>query len=130
MPTAAGVRYLEALPPPTARARGALVFLHAFPLNARMWEGQLAFAGRGWHVIAPHVRGTDGGMVDRSPASVTMDDYAADTIDLLDALHIKDAVLCGLSMGGYLALALMRLAPTYIRGLILADTKAQADSPE
>ena len=42
-------RYLEALPPPAMRPRGALVFLHAFPLNARMWEGQLAFAGRGWH---------------------------------------------------------------------------------
>jgi pimeloyl-ACP methyl ester carboxylesterase len=130
MPTAGGVRYLEALPPPSARARGALVLLHAFPLNARMWEGQLAFAGHGWHVIAPHMRGTDGGIDDRPTASVTMDDYAADIVDLLDALHVEDAVLCGLSMGGYLALALMRHAPTYIRGLILADTKSQADTPE
>ncbi len=130
MPTAGGVRFLEALPPPSARARGALVFLHAFPLNARMWEGQLAFAGRGWHVVAPHMRGMDGGLSDRPTASVTMEDYAADVVDLLDALHLEDAVLCGLSMGGYLALALMRHAPTYIRGLVLADTKSQADTPE
>lgn len=95
-----------------------------------MWEGQLAFAGHGWHVIAAHMRGTDGGVDDRPTAAVTMDDYAADIVDLLDALHIEDAVLCGLSMGGYLALALMRHAPTYVRGLILADTKSQADTPE
>jgi pimeloyl-ACP methyl ester carboxylesterase len=95
-----------------------------------MWEGQLAFAGHGWHVIAPHMRGTDGGIDDRPTASVTMDDYAADIVDLLDALHVEDAVICGLSMGGYLALALVRHAPTYIRGLILADTKSQADTPE
>ena len=59
-----------------------------------------------------------------------MDDYAADTVDLLDALHIEDAVLCGQSMGGYLALALVRHAPTYVRGLVLADTKSEADSPD
>jgi 3-oxoadipate enol-lactonase len=95
-----------------------------------MWESQLVFAGQGWHVIAPHVRGADGGIDDRSTESVTMDDYAADVIDLLDALHVEDAVLCGQSMGGYLALALMRRAPTYVRGLVLADTKSEADSPE
>jgi 3-oxoadipate enol-lactonase len=95
-----------------------------------MWEGQLTFAAGGWHVIAPHMRGADSGLNDRPTAAVTMDDFAADVVDLLDALHVEDAVICGLSMGGYLALALMRLAPTYARGLILADTKSQADTPE
>jgi len=130
MPTAGGVRYLEALPPPSARARGALILLHAFPLNARMWEGQLTLAANGWHVVAPHMRQAAGGTEDRPTASVTMDDYAADIVDLLDALHIEEVVVCGLSMGGYLALALMRHAPSYIRGLILADTKGQADTPQ
>src|SRR5262249_24619436 len=63
-------------------------------------------------------------------AAVTMDDYAGDLVDLLDALHVEDAVLCGQSMGGYLALAMLRHAPQYIRGLVLADTKSQADTPE
>ena len=130
MPSAAGIRYLEALPAPNARPRGALILLHAFPLNARMWEGQFALAGRGRHVVAPHVRGADGGTSDRPTAAVTMDDYAADLVDLLDALHIEDAVLCGLSMGGYLALSLLRHAPNYIRAIVLADTKSQGDSPE
>lgn len=130
MPSAAGIRYLEALPAPRTRARGALVLLHAFPLNARMWESQLAFAGSGWHVIAPHVRGVDGGREDRPCTPVTMDDYAGDVIDLLDALHVEDAVFCGLSMGGYLALAVLRHASRYVRALILADTKAEADTDE
>ena len=60
----------------------------------------------------------------------SIDDYAGDVIDLLDALHIHDAVVGGLSMGGYVAFALLRHASRYVRGLILADTKAQADTPE
>jgi pimeloyl-ACP methyl ester carboxylesterase len=131
MPSLARVHYLEALPPPdgaAVRARGALVLLHAFPLNARMWEPQLALAARGWHVIAPHVRGADG-VPDERPVQ-SIDDYAGDLIDLLDALHIDEAVFCGLSMGGYLAFALLRQAPSYVRGLVLADTRPQADTPE
>jgi pimeloyl-ACP methyl ester carboxylesterase len=128
MPIAGKVRYIEALPPPSARARGTLLLLHASPLNARLWESQLTFAAGGWHVVAPHVRGVDGGIDD--PPTQTIDDYVADLVDLLDALHVEDAVVCGLSMGGYLAFALLRRAPTYIRGLILADTKAEADTPD
>jgi len=105
-----------------------LVLLHAFPLNARMWERQLALSERGWRVIAPHFRGFDGGSGD--PPAESVDDYAGDVVDLLDALHIHDAVVGGLSMGGYVAFALLRNASRYVRGLILADTKATADTPE
>jgi pimeloyl-ACP methyl ester carboxylesterase len=59
-----------------------------------------------------------------------IDDYAADVIDLLDTLHIEQAVIGGVSMGGYLAFALFRRAPTYFRALILADTRSPADTPE
>jgi len=93
-----------------------------------MWERQLALADRGWHVIAPHFRGFDSGSGD--PPAQSIDDYAGDVVDLLDALHIHEAVVGGLSMGGYVAFALMRHASRYVRGLILADTKAQADTPE
>jgi 3-oxoadipate enol-lactonase len=128
VPTIGRLRYLEATPRGDDRPRGTLVLLHAFPLNARMWEGQLALADRGWRVVAPQLRGVDGATAD--PPAASMDDYAGDVIDLLDALHIKTAVVGGLSMGGYVAFALLRHAARYVQGLILADTRPQADTPE
>ena len=104
------------------------MLLHAFPLNARMWEPQLALAAQGWRVVAPQLRGFDGGVGD-TPAS-SFDDYAGDVIDLLDGLHIEEAIIGGLSMGGYAAFAIFRRAPRYVRGLVLADTRSQADTPE
>jgi pimeloyl-ACP methyl ester carboxylesterase len=122
------LRYLEAQPRGPGRRRGALVLVHAFPLNARMWEPQLAPLGeRGWHVIAPQLRGMDGG---EDPPAQSMDDYAGDVIDLLDALHVGEAVIGGLSLGGYVTFAVLRHAPQYFRGMVLADTRAEADTPE
>jgi len=109
-----------------------------------MWDAQLtAFADRGWRVIAPHFRGFGVGVAGSDPIGTTsvpmgsdpvavsaIDDYAADVIDLLDHLHITDAVVLGLSLGGYVAFAMLRLAPNYLHALVLADTRPQADTPE
>ena len=59
-----------------------------------------------------------------------MDDFAGDLVDLLDGLHIDQAVIGGLSMGGYITFALFRHAARYFRGMVLADTRAQADAPQ
>jgi pimeloyl-ACP methyl ester carboxylesterase len=128
VPAVGRFRYLEATPPSTERPRGVVVLLHAFPLNARMWEGQLTLARDGWRVIAPQFRRFDGGTAD--PPATSLEDYAGDVIDLLDALHIKQAVVAGLSMGGYTAFAMLRHAARYFQALILADTRPEADTAE
>jgi 3-oxoadipate enol-lactonase len=93
-----------------------------------MFEDQLELAERGWRVVVPQLRGFDGGIGE--PAAVSIDDYAADAIDLLDALHVEEAVIGGVSMGGYIAFAMFRHAPQYFHGLLLADTRSEADTPE
>jgi 3-oxoadipate enol-lactonase len=133
-----GNRVVSFLEAGTEGPLGTLVLLHAFPLNAEMWEPQLQAPPARWRVLAPDLRGF-GASVDEpkggpTPGSAlevpSIDDYAGDVLDLLDRLAVKEAVFAGLSMGGYTAFALMRRAPGRCRGLILADTRPGADSPE
>lgn len=110
-----------------------LVLLHGFPLNADMWEPQREALPGGWRLLAPHFRGLGGSasLPDTTPDDRrSMDDYAADVEALLDTLGVARAVVCGLSMGGYAAFALFRRAPGRFRGMILADTRPQADSAD
>jgi 3-oxoadipate enol-lactonase len=111
-----------------AGAGEPLVLLHAFPLNAQMWTPQLESPPPGWQIIAPNLRGFGVDAPSNLPEVLTIDDYAADIVDLLDALHIREAAIGGLSMGGYVTFAMLRLAPRYFRALVLADTRATADS--
>lgn len=103
------------------------MLLHAFPLGARMWEPQAPLATRGWHVVMPQFRGFD--TTEASPRqAASLDDYAQDVVDVLDELRVERAVVGGLSMGGYVALSLYRRVPERFAGLLLADTRAEADS--
>jgi 3-oxoadipate enol-lactonase len=105
-----------------------LVFLHAFPLHAGMWEPQLAGAPTGWTVLAPDLRGFGGSdLGPRVPSAPSIDDYAHDVLAVLDQLEIAEAVFAGLSLGGYVAFAILRCAPARVAGLVLADTRAEAD---
>ncbi len=105
-----------------------LVFLHAFPLNRSMWKPQVAALSARFRTIVMDFRGH--GESDAPLWSFSLDDYADDVTALLDHLHIPKAVLVGLSMGGYVSLAFSRKYGHRLRGLVLADTRAQADSPE
>lgn len=104
-----------------------VVLLHAFPLNRTMWEPQIAALFGECRCIAPDLRGFGD-----SPRSgpYSMDRYADDVVALLDALQIDRAVVGGLSMGGYIALALWRRHRNRIRALVLADTRSGADNDE
>jgi pimeloyl-ACP methyl ester carboxylesterase len=107
-------------------ARPAVVLIHGFPLDRTMWRPQLAGLGKRARVIAPDLRGF-GGSPD-APDTMQMTDYAADVKGLLDWLGVKHAVIGGLSMGGYVALAFAALYPQTVSALILANTRAGADT--
>ena len=106
------------------------VLLHGFPLGANQWEPQMRSIPAGWRLITPDLRGFGGSTELDSLSAMAISDYAGDVVDLLDELAVPRAVIGGLSMGGYVALALLQGAPQIIEGLVLADTRATADSPE
>jgi len=108
----------------------ALVLLHAFPIGANLWEPQMRSIPQGWRLITPDLRGFGGSTELDSLSALSMADYADDIVDLLDQLGVKRAVIGGCSMGGYAALALFQSRPELFEGLVLANTRAGADSPE
>lgn len=105
-----------------------LVLLHAFPLNGRMFEPQMEAFSEGRRVVAPDYPGF--GRSPRTPAQPDIRYYAEGVLGLLDRLGLERVVLGGVSMGGYVALGCMRLFPERVSGLILADTRPDADSEE
>ncbi|MER3428804.1 MAG: alpha/beta hydrolase [Pyrinomonas sp.] len=104
-----------------------VVLLHAFPLNRAMWHEQIAALSSRWRFIAPDHRGFGESSV---APSATMEEMAQDVAALLDELQIEQAVIGGLSMGGYVSFAFYRQFPQRVRALILADTRAEADTEE
>ena len=106
----------------------AVVLLHGYPFNRSLWNEQAAALSNSYRVITPDLRGL--GESDASPGAATMNRMAQDVAELLDRLEISRAIIGGLSMGGYVALAFYNQFPSRVRALILADTRAQADTNE
>lgn len=112
-----------------------VIFLHAFPLNRQMWAGEIQalLAEQRYRLVALDWRGFGESEITSSPikpviSSMVM--FADDLAGLMDVLGIRQAVLCGLSMGGYVAFAFAEKYPQRLRSLILADTRPGADAPE
>jgi len=105
-----------------------LVLVHGFPLDRTLWSPQVDELSKVARVIAPDLRGFGASRLPSEP--VAIETYADDVSGLLDALAIPRAVIAGLSMGGYIALALCRRHAERVRGLILADTRAAPDSAQ
>jgi pimeloyl-ACP methyl ester carboxylesterase len=124
--------YIESAGRPVAGIKPLVaVLIHGFPVNAESWQRQLDDVPEGWRFIAVDLPGFgESDLLRPETAAASIDDYAAAVIDLLDALHVESAVIGGLSMGGYVAFAMYRRAPGYFAGLLLANTRAQADSPD
>jgi len=107
-----------------------VVLLHGFPFNRSMWRGQAQALGGDWRVITPDLRGQGDTSLGETEGAATMEEMAADVAALLDELRVGRAVVGGLSMGGYVALAFCRAFPERVSALVLADTRAGADADE
>jgi 3-oxoadipate enol-lactonase len=107
-----------------------VVLLHAFPLQARMWQQQMDALGERARLVAPDLKGFGGSDAPDDPSAYSMEGYADDVAALLDHLGVEQAVLGGLSMGGYVAFAFLRRHRHRVAALVLADTKPEADTPE
>lgn len=105
-----------------------VILLHAFPCDGSMWSHQAeSLAAAGCRVITPDLRGFGRAPLGDDPPS--LDHMANDIIALMDHLAIPSAAIGGLSMGGYVAMNLLRRHPTRVDALVLVDTKATADPP-
>jgi 3-oxoadipate enol-lactonase len=118
-----------------------LMLVHGFPLSHQMWQTVVPQLAKHWRVIVPDLRGFgDSPWPDETQSTnvslnqiprITITDYARDLSELLLALGINQPiVLCGLSMGGYIALQFALNHADQLRGLVLCNTRAAADSPE
>jgi 3-oxoadipate enol-lactonase len=104
-----------------------VVMLHGFPHDRTLWAAQRVALAPQARCIVPDIRGF-GYSSTHGPYS--MDQYADDVAMLLDWLRIEQAVVCGLSMGGYIAMAMWRRHPDRVRGFVFCDTKAAPDTEE
>jgi YbgC/YbaW family acyl-CoA thioester hydrolase len=105
----------------------AFLMVHGYPLDRTIWRHSLETLNSGRR-IAPDLRGFGGS--DAPDLGYSMATYAADLAALLDTLGVDQVVLCGLSMGGYIAFEFVRAYRARVKGLVLVATRAEADSPE
>ena len=122
----------------------AIIMLHGYPFDRSMWRDQIDFfSAHRYRVVAPDLRGFGESVgqisvgepseIDHRSKSVplsTMQDLAGDVAALMDKLEIDQAVICGLSMGGYVAFDFVHLFPTRVKALVLAGTRAPADNEQ
>lgn len=107
----------------------AVVLLHGFPLDHTMWAApSAALEAAGFRVLAPDLRGAGKAPLGKGPA--TMEAHAADVLRLAERAGIRRFALAGFSLGGYVALELVRASSEHVSALLLIDTRAGSDSPE
>ncbi|MDF5758227.1 alpha/beta fold hydrolase [Spongiactinospora sp. TRM90649] len=110
-------------------AAPAVVLVHGHPFDRTMWRPQVErLRAEGLRVIAPDLRGYGGSAV--VPGITPLSGFASDIAALMDHLGMERALLAGLSMGGQIVMEFHRSFPARVLGMVLADTTAQAETPE
>jgi 3-oxoadipate enol-lactonase len=105
-----------------------VIFIHGFPFSHHMWHDQLKLVGKSYRAIAYDVRGH--GKTDTGDGQYMIESHVDDLLQLMAHLKINSAVIVGLSMGGYIALRAVEKNPISFCGLVLCDTKSEADGNE
>lgn len=105
-----------------------IIFLHGFPFDKSMWQIQIDFLRATQRLIACDIRGF-GNSSDENTA-LSMDLFAGDLIAFMDKLAVEKAIICGLSMGGFIAFNAQKRFPDRFVAMILCDTQCIADTDE
>lgn len=107
----------------------AIIFLHGFPYDKTMWQAQIADFRDTYYCIAYDIRGLGNSAV--GDGQFTMESFVDDLEIMLDKLKIKKPpILCGFSMGGYIALRAIERMEKQFSAVILCDTISYADNNE
>jgi 3-oxoadipate enol-lactonase len=106
------------------------LLVHGFPLDAEMWEPQVEALGDKFRFVTVDLLGFGESDAPQDRSAYSIEAYADQVKAVVDALGVGKVVLVGLSMGGYVVLAFMRKYRNFAAGIVLADTRAEADSPE
>ena len=113
--------------PDRRASAGTVLLVHGHPFDRSMWQPQTApLARAGWRVIAPDLRGY--GETSVTSGTVTLEVFADDLAALLDMLEVETAVVCGLSMGGQIAMEFAHRHAGRLRALVLAATFPRVDT--
>ena len=105
-----------------------IIFIHGFPLNKSMWNKQVEELKENYRVIAYDIRGH--GNSDAGDDDFSIEIFVNDLLSFMDALKIDKTILCGFSMGGYIALNAIENHPERFIALLLCDTNCADDKPE
>ena len=110
------------------KSTNTITLIHGFPFNHEMWNPQIELLKKNHRVIAYDIRGHGKSEVGDGQYSIEL--FVDDLIGLLDHLGIERTIICGLSMGGYIALRAVERNPERFKALVLCDTSSLADSNE
>ena len=103
----------------------AIIFVHGFPFDHFMWDAQINELSKNYFCVTYDIRGLGESTV--GDGQVTMESFVDDLETLIDELMLDKPILCSLSMGGYISLRAIERIQNKFSGLILCDTKSEAD---
>jgi len=110
------------------RKNRSILFVHGFPYDHRMWENQINALKKDYHCVAYDIRGLGESYV--GDGQFTLEAFADDLFSIVHLKKLNNPILCGLSMGGYISLRAVERDQSRFGGLILCDTKSEADNDE